>query len=520
MIHTSRIITVGKEESTLNDPIILYRGDRQVEVEFEIIGSDYTYTNGDNVIKTTNATHGQLVLNTPTGNSMFSDVTNCEDGKVIFIITGEMIDELEEVGFYSFQIRLFDESQGSRVTLPPIYKGVDIRNPIASEDQNSFVGSAMVDYAEIQNDNNQEIPTFDAFGNYNKTEWINRDVITSNKLNKIENALYEVNNTTNKSKIELDLKVDKDHIWSMSNMGQDIKEAMTGGSVAVVGINSISTDNIRDKQITGRKISDGSISESKLRESGKLYNVMGEIDFEFSNQYISTNGTLNPMEGWYVSYPISMECMPIEVIVDSSSYIPGIWVDDSYRYTEDISKKIVDNYDGTYSITFNYPTSSASKYLRINHNDSNISSIRFSSNGCINTKHLKDGIITREKLSKDFKITNDIISNDSITGDKLVKAGSIIDMTHYPIEHIGYYIDDLGRLTALQDWKVTCPIDITNTSYIIYKSSQTPALLGCFFDDNDSYITGVKYWTEDENGIYITTINVIDKNNKYINLKI
>ena len=270
MIHTSRIITVGKEESTLNDPIILYRGDRQVEVEFEIIGSDYTYTNGDNIIKTTNATHGQLVLNTPTGNNMFSEVTDCVDGKVIFVITGEMIDELEEVGFYSFQIRLFDETQGSRVTLPPIYKGVDIRNPIASEDHNNLVGLAIVDYAEIQNDNNKELPTFDAFGDYNKTEWKNRDVIASNKLNKVEDALYKIhskskenetsfNDELNNINISLKDKANKDHIWSMRNMGQDIKEAMTGGSVAVVGDNSILDSNIIDRQISSSKLASSTI---------------------------------------------------------------------------------------------------------------------------------------------------------------------------------------------------------------------------------------------------------------------
>lgn len=39
----------------------------------------------------------------------------------------------------------------------------------------------------------------------------------------------------------------------MANMGQDIKEAMTGGSVAVVGKNSVLTENIADKQVTPEK---------------------------------------------------------------------------------------------------------------------------------------------------------------------------------------------------------------------------------------------------------------------------
>ena len=33
-------------------------------------------------------------------------------------------------------------------------------------------------------------------------------------------------------------KANKNEVFSMANMGQDIKEAMTGGSVAIVGENS------------------------------------------------------------------------------------------------------------------------------------------------------------------------------------------------------------------------------------------------------------------------------------------
>ena len=50
-------------------------------------------------------------------------------------------------------------------------------------------------------------------------------------------------------------KANKNEVFSMANMGQDIKEAMTGGSVAVVGVNSILEDNILDNQVTEEKIS-------------------------------------------------------------------------------------------------------------------------------------------------------------------------------------------------------------------------------------------------------------------------
>ena len=49
-------------------------------------------------------------------------------------------------------------------------------------------------------------------------------------------------------------KADKTTIWTMANMGQDVKTAMTGGSVAVVGGNAILEENIVDNQVTLPKI--------------------------------------------------------------------------------------------------------------------------------------------------------------------------------------------------------------------------------------------------------------------------
>lgn len=195
MIHTKRTVTVGKQESVIDAPIILYRGDREVEVEFTLVGNKYTFSSGGNVIESANATHGQLVLNTPSGENMFSEVTECDNGKVVFVITKEMIDELIEVGFYSFQIRLYDsEELVSRVTIPPVQQGFDIRNPIAAEDETNVVDQALADYSRIYKDQlDEEVPTFDWNGDYNKTEWEHHDLISANKLNKIEDALYTIN---------------------------------------------------------------------------------------------------------------------------------------------------------------------------------------------------------------------------------------------------------------------------------------------------------------------------------------
>ena len=55
---------------------------------------------------------------------------------------------------------------------------------------------------------------------------------------KIENINKKLNKIDNK-------KLDKTAILTMGNMGQDIREAMTGGSVAVVGKNSIGDENVK-----------------------------------------------------------------------------------------------------------------------------------------------------------------------------------------------------------------------------------------------------------------------------------
>ena len=143
MIFTDRTVIIQKGIGSLNDPIILYRGDKDVEIRFTLSeGSPFRYGSGasPNIIEKTEAAYGQLVIKTPNGlPAIFSEVAPTNEGKIVFTITGEMIDEIDEVGNYSFQIRLFDENKNSRVTLPEVNNGIEIREPIASEDTASTV---------------------------------------------------------------------------------------------------------------------------------------------------------------------------------------------------------------------------------------------------------------------------------------------------------------------------------------------------------------------------------------------
>lgn len=195
MIITDRTITVRKGVATINEPVVLYRGDYEVVIRFKISNSKLKFMAGANMIESEKAAYGQLAILTPYGGNIFSSMTRCSEGAVAFVVTQDMLDQIEEVGLYSFQIRLFDANRESRITIPPVEFGIEIREPIASEDHDNSVNNAIVGYsiAKVVDGLNEDVPdTFDANGNYNKTDWETGDRISQGKLNKIEDAVDKI----------------------------------------------------------------------------------------------------------------------------------------------------------------------------------------------------------------------------------------------------------------------------------------------------------------------------------------
>ena len=133
MIYVDRTITVQQGTSRINEPVILYRGDHEVSVRFTIVNQSVKFGSEFNMIDYENTPNAQLIILSPTKEAIFSDILRCEEGVAVFTIPQELLDELQEVGKYSFQIRLYDYDQGSRITIPQIKNGLVIREPIASE---------------------------------------------------------------------------------------------------------------------------------------------------------------------------------------------------------------------------------------------------------------------------------------------------------------------------------------------------------------------------------------------------
>ena len=133
MIYAVSKVTIQSNyKATLDRIITLYKGDKNIEIQFEIVESIFRQykQEGANTIDNLHASYGQLVIQKPDYTCAISEIAPTKDGRIVFVIPPEMTDEDIELGAYTFQIRLFDETQASRVTLPPVQDGIVILAPI------------------------------------------------------------------------------------------------------------------------------------------------------------------------------------------------------------------------------------------------------------------------------------------------------------------------------------------------------------------------------------------------------
>ena len=202
MIIIERTITIKNDQATLDNPIYLYRGDGDIVCLFEIKEMKKAATFGK--IEANNpvsqASYGNVRIYKPDGSKcVFTEKSPIVDDKLQVTFSYENINDFTEVGVHKLQIHLYDDNDAhnesndkNRFTLPP----VDINVLLPVGDDNAQIDEAIVGYS-LLNAVDEEVSTFDEEGNYNKTVWQKGDIITKNKLNKIEDALYEINAADN-----------------------------------------------------------------------------------------------------------------------------------------------------------------------------------------------------------------------------------------------------------------------------------------------------------------------------------
>lgn len=181
MLYARVNLTVREERTYSDRKIMLYRGDNNVDIEFNLTSVDYVIEDSKYV---------QAILTRPYAPSIFSEIFALENNKFVLTITGDMIDELTELELYSMQLILYDETQEDKVSLPPCYDIFDIKKPLATEA--ARINWAAVNYDTVAIDEEYTDDTIFEGNEYIQTNWRDGDIISDTRLNKIETALSVV----------------------------------------------------------------------------------------------------------------------------------------------------------------------------------------------------------------------------------------------------------------------------------------------------------------------------------------
>ena len=317
MILTERTINIIDHESIMDSPVVLYRGDKNVELKLNIKSSRFKFRDDDssNFIESAQASYGQLIIQTPNQNEpIFSEITATKKGYIIFVITAEMIDEIDEVGKYTFQVRLLDSNKRSRATIPPVVNGIEIREPITSEDSN-VLNSAVVGLASAANE--EVLDTFDEHGDYAKTNWKFGDKITAAKLNKAENGIYQSYALGMNNILQIKQKADKS---TTDNIQQQVNNLVLGAVgdgnnpevVQARGIYDVLNDrlNVNEDIITLNsakiELNQNTILQNCIKTNGAITPVSNNYalsHYDVTNlDYVYINGPLNVPNADYCDY--------------------------------------------------------------------------------------------------------------------------------------------------------------------------------------------------------------------------
>ena len=140
--------------------------------------------------------------------------------------------------------------------------------------------------------------------NYTPTEWIdNRTVGTASIMNNMEKGIKNAHNRLDDVDSRIKEKANDNEVRkildpiTLSDLSTDVKTAMTGGSVAVVGEDAIGNENIKYK----------SISKNKLNFAVKCGNNLFDMNDVNREGFINTDGSFVASDTYFDSGFISVE---------------------------------------------------------------------------------------------------------------------------------------------------------------------------------------------------------------------
>lgn len=243
-ITTDCKLTVSKNTAKLDEEIFLYKNDRNIKLLIEIVDNKYRYKSDDlsNLLVKYKASYAQVKWYKNAEVKKEFPIQATDDGKVVFVIEGQLIDEDTELGDYDLQLRLLNESQESIRSLPIIKGAVHILKPLFEEGDIATVNSAVADVSMLSLDGDA-IDTYNSDGTYNQTNWGNGDVISSAKLNKLEKVAKDNVDKVNKMPAKSIVEGGKIYLAKEDGTKLDSGTELPAGGSTIEVVNNLESDS-------------------------------------------------------------------------------------------------------------------------------------------------------------------------------------------------------------------------------------------------------------------------------------
>lgn len=211
--------------------------------------------------------------------------------------------------------------------------------------------------------NNKAVESTNEFDTFSKTvAKVEEDYNSLRKIIIDENQAANLQDQVNKTNAQLDNKANKTEVFSMANMGQDIKTAMTGGSVAVVG---------------GEAVNAYTLSREVLND---LYNVNNFLCYKGVLKYIGADGSLanssamfttdNIIQfniGDYITTNFDNNLIKVALYNQDGTFISAsAWLDTMYVFDANCYARVSIKKKDTSNITYDYGFSNLNINKKLN----------------------------------------------------------------------------------------------------------------------------------------------------------
>ena len=291
-------------------------------IEFDVNTKKITFLRGDNIIdqdSNTTSVYVRVKYKNLSGNTVYLTPSELRDYRFslytikpttnnINLINGKVTNEFKENfygGVVKFEIprtctnRLgivkceIHINQGNKIIASSTFV-LDIKQSLVTAFDDELLGDEdfpvlrqlileMQKIRNIDDNNRSKITTYSS----DKIEMIKQDIeenVEENVEKNVENINSQIKEKANSNEVRM-----KNESITMADLHTDVKAAMTGGSVPVVGENAVGTENIKDYAVTAKKVN------FDIVPSTRTLNLFDRLKVD-RGKYINFTGASIPVE--------------------------------------------------------------------------------------------------------------------------------------------------------------------------------------------------------------------------------